>query len=172
MTHIFEIPTPICLFKIQLLWSYDEDYGHCSWENVTISDFWSNLWVCFWDQSQPLGANNRLNIILDFSNPRKTHPCSKPHLLNHCAKTFVRGSDPYIIHILYRYDYIYIIIAMFTLIFRKLPRIPRRADWYQIWHTGSSLGTYQLWQALCKSIRGFWFCARSNFVKFGHFLLT
>jgi len=56
MITCLEFSGPYCLFTIQLLWAYDDDYGSFIGEIFIQERFWPKISVRFWAQFSTFGG--------------------------------------------------------------------------------------------------------------------
>ena len=134
-TTYLEYLTPICLFTIQLLWSYDDEYfalwsAHC--KRFSVENFLSP----FFRPKSSFGGPKQGNVTFNFWNFKKAHPCVISRLSSHHASKSVKGSD---LRVVPRKK-VYVFKNNLTLYFIHLPRSPLWTDLHLNWHSASPRG--------------------------------
>ena len=98
-TTYLESPTLICLFTIQLLWSYTVTIkGSLLSRAPTVSDFRLKIFESvFSPKIDVWGPKQGLNVTFNFCNPKKAHPCVISRLLSHHASKSVERSHLWVV---------------------------------------------------------------------------
>ena len=99
----------------------------------------------FFAKKSTFGAENGLNVTVNFCNPKKAYPCVILHLLSHHASKSVEGSDLWVVP-----EKRYVCVCMYVsknnsmLYFTHLPRSPPWKDLHLNWCNGLSRRHNQL----------------------------
>jgi len=85
MTTYLEFPRPYCLFTIQLLWAYDDDWGPFTGEIFIQERFWLKVLVRFGPNFRLWGIFQGLGINFGFWFPKRFDPCVRLRCPSHCV---------------------------------------------------------------------------------------